>query len=104
MSRLLLGTICGIVFGVIDVAMMLPMSFEGKDKNTALIGAFVNCFVTGFVIGAARLPVPDWAAGLIMGLLLALPVVIITKSYVPILIVSAIGGTIIGFVVGKWGN
>jgi hypothetical protein len=104
MSKLLLGAICGIVFGVIDVAMMLPMSFEGKDKNTALIGAFVNCFVTGFVIGAARLALPDWATGLIFGLLVALPAAIITKSYVPILIVSAIGGTIIGFVVGRWGQ
>ena len=104
MSRLLLGTIGGIVFGLIDVAMMLPMSFEGKDKNTALIGAFVNCFVTGFVIGAARLSLPDWATGLVFGLLLALPAAIITKSYIPILIVSAIGGTMIGFVAGRWGN
>lgn len=104
MSRLLLGTICGVVFGLIDIGMMLPMSFEGKDKNTALAGAFVNCFVTGFVIGAARLPLPDWTTGLIFGLLLGLPAAIITKSYFPILIVSAIGGTMIGFVVGRWGQ
>ncbi len=104
MSRLLLGTVSGVVFGVIDVAMMLPMSFEGKDKNTALVGAFVNCFVTGFVIGAARLPLPDWAAGLILGFLIALPAAIVTKSYAPIFIVGTIGGTVIGIIVGKLGN
>jgi hypothetical protein len=104
MSRLLLGAICGLVFGAIDVALMLPMSFEGKDKTSALAAAFFSRFAVGFVIGAARLPLPDWAAGLIFGLLISLPDAIITKSYAPILISGAVGGAIIGLVVGKWGN
>ena len=102
MSRLLLGAVCGIIFGLIAVATMLPMSFP--DKTAALSGAFLNRFAIGFVIGAARLPVPDWANGLIFGLLLSLPDAIITKAYAPILIIGAIGGVVIGFVVGKWGS
>jgi hypothetical protein len=102
MSRIFLGAICGVIFGLIAVAMMLPMSFP--DKTAALTGAFLNRFAIGFVIGAARLSVPDWANGLIFGLLLSLPDAIITKVYAPILIIGAIGGIIIGFVVGKWGS
>jgi hypothetical protein len=101
MSRIILGAVCGIIFGLVAVGIMLPMSFP--DKTAALAGAFLNRFAIGFVIGAARLPVPDWANGLIFGLLLSLPDAIITKAYAPILIIGAIGGLIIGFVVGKWG-
>lgn len=102
MSRILLGLICCLVFGLIAVEIMLPMSFP--DKTAALTGAFLNRFAIGFVIGSARLPVPDWANGLIFGLLLSLPDAIITKAYAPILIIGAIGGAVIGFVVSKWGN
>lgn len=101
MSRLLLGTICGLVYGALSAASMLPLTFS--DKTAALAGAFLNRFAIGFVIGAARLPVPSWANGLIFGILLSLPDAIITKTYAPILILGAIGGLAIGLIVGKWG-
>jgi len=81
---------------------MLPLTFS--DKTAALTGAFLNRFAIGFVIGAARLPVPGWANGLIFGLLLSLPDAIITKAYAPILGLGAIGGLVIGIIVGKWGT
>ena len=102
MPRLLLGSICGLVFGVAVVLMMLPMEFA--DKRAALIGAFLNRFGVGFVIGAAKLPFPGWATGAIFGLLLSLPDAIITKAYVPIIVLGVIGGAIIGFVVNRWGT
>ncbi|HEY0003461.1 MAG TPA: hypothetical protein VGB17_01530 [Pyrinomonadaceae bacterium] len=101
MSRILLGTICGLIFGAIAVATMIPLSFA--DKTAALLGAFISRFGIGFVIGAARLPLPGWASGLIFGLLLSLPDAIITKAYAPILIMGTLGGLIIGAVVGRWG-
>lgn len=101
MSRLLLGSICGVVFGGLVVLMMLPMEFP--DKTAALAGAFLNRFGVGFVIGAARLPLPGWATGLVFGLLLSVPDAIITKAYAPIIILGVIGGAIIGFVVNRWG-
>jgi len=102
MSRLLLGSICGLVFGIAVVLMMLPMEFP--DKRAALIGAFLNRFGVGFVIGAANLPLPGWATGLIFGLLLSLPDAIITKAYIPIITLGLIGGAIIGFIVERWGT
>jgi hypothetical protein len=101
MSRLLLGAICGLVYGALSAASMIPLKFD--DKTAALAGAFLNRFAIGFVIGAARLPVPAWAQGLIFGLLLSLPDAIITKAYAPIILLGAAGGVVIGLIVGKWG-
>jgi len=101
MSRTTLGAICGVVFGAVSVATMIPLKFD--DKTAAMTGAFINRFAVGFVIGAAHLNLPPWAQGLLFGLLLSLPDAIITKAYAPILVLGAVGGIIIGFVVGKWG-
>jgi hypothetical protein len=102
MSRLWLGTICGIVYGALSAASMIPLSFS--DKRAALLGAFLNRFSIGFVIGAARLPLPGWASGLLFGILLSLADAIITKAYAPILGLGAVGGLIIGWIIGKWGS
>lgn len=90
MSRPLLGVISGVVFGCISVGMMLPMDFP--DKTAALLGAFLNRFAIGLVIGSVRLPWPGWAVGLFFGVLLSLPDAIITYAYAPILVPGAAGG------------
>ena len=102
MSRVLLGIICGVVFGAVSVGMMLPLKFE--DRKAALAGSFANRFAIGFVIGAANLPLAGWFNGLLFGLVLSLPEAIITKSWLPILVMGAIGGVVIGSVVSTWGN
>jgi len=102
MSRLVLGVVCGLVFGAIDIAIMLPMSFP--DKRAAITAAFIARFGIGFAIGAARLPWPGWLVGLVFGLLLSIPDAIITKAYAPIIGMGAIGGTVIGFLVAKFGH
>ena len=102
MSRILLGTISGLIYGVLSAASMIPLSFP--HKTAALTGAFINRFAIGFVIGAARLPMPAWAQGLVFGILLSLPDAIITTAFAPILILGAVGGTVIGIIVGKWGR
>lgn len=101
MTKLALGIICGVVFGIISVATMIPLQFT--DKKAALAGAFINRFAIGLVIGATNLRYPSWFNGLVWGILLSLPDAIITKAFVPIVAMGAIGGVIIGLVVGKWG-
>jgi len=102
MSRTLLGIICGLVFGAIDIAIMLPMSFP--DKKAAMTAAFIARFGIGFAIGAARLPWPSWAVGLCFGLLLSIPDAIITKAYAPIIGMGALGGVIVGVIIGRFGQ
>ena len=101
MSKILLGIVCGIVFGIVSVATMIPLKMP--DKRAAMAGAFVNRFGVGFVIGATNLPLPTWLSGLLFGLLLSLPDAIITKAWIPILTIGAIGGIVIGVVIGAWG-
>lgn len=102
MSRIYLGVICGLVFGGLDAAMMIPLSFP--DKRAALLGAFIARFGLGFVICNVKLPWPGWIVGLLLGVLLSLPDAIITKAMVPILVSGAIGGLIIGAIAAKFGS
>jgi hypothetical protein len=100
-SKVLLGLICGVVFGALDVALMLPMSFP--NKTIALLGAFTSRFAIGFVIGCVQLPSwPGWAVGLLFGLLISLPDAIIIQKFVPILVLGGIGGLIIGGIIHGW--
>ena len=101
MSRLALGLLCGLIFGAVDVALMLPMSFP--DKRTALLAAFASRFGIGLVIPLVQLPWPGWVVGFTFGLLLSLPDAIVTKSYAPILLSGAVGGIIIGGLTHGWG-
>ena len=98
----MLGTFCGLVYGALSAVSMLPLTFP--DKKAALLGAFINRFSIGFVIGAVTLPWPGWASGLVIGLLLSLADAIITKAYVPIMLFGAIGGTVIGWIVQRFGR
>lgn len=102
MSRISLGLLCGLIFGAVDTALMIPLSFP--DKRAAMLGAFIARFALGFVICNIRLPWPGWAVGLIIGILLSLPDAIITKATVPILVSGAIGGTIIGAIAARYGR
>jgi len=47
MSRIWLGVLCGLIYGALDVALMVPMQFT--DKRAAITGAFINRFSIGFV-------------------------------------------------------
>jgi hypothetical protein len=106
MSRLTLGLIAGIIYGALSAASMLPLQFA--DKSAALTGAFLNRFAIGLMIGAVigspqveRLGLPPWVIGLAIGLLLSAPDAIITRSYLPILALGAVGGAVIGWIVGR---
>jgi hypothetical protein len=102
MQRLYLGIVCGLLFGAIDTALMIPLSFP--DKRAAMVGAFIARFALGFVICNINLPWRGWVVGLILGILLSLPDAIITKAAIPIIASGAIGGVIIGWIASKYGR
>ena len=101
MARVPLGISLGIGFGVIDVLLMLPLSFP--DKRAALLGAFCARFALGFFVPVVTLPLPPVLTGIVVGVLTSLPDAIITKAYVPIMVTGIIFGAIAGWVVGRWG-
>ena len=109
MSRLAIGLLAGVLYGALSAASMIPLEFA--DKRAALIGAFLNRLSIGVVIGAVigapqieALRIPPWAVGLAVGLLLSAADAVITKTYAPILILGALGGAAIGWVVGRFGH
>ena len=95
MSPAVLAVFCGLGFGVLAVLLMLPMSFP--NKRSALIAAFASRFAVGFLIPLVAMPIPGYAKGALVGLLISLPDAIITRAYAPILIVGAAGGAVIGW-------
>ena len=99
MNKLLSGTIAGLVFGIIDVLLMIPLPIE--NKLTAMLASFIGRFAIGFFIAIAEIPVPLWLKGILVGLLLSLPDAIITKTYAPIIGIGIVGGLIIGLVLGR---
>ena len=100
MSRLAFGGLAGLLFGVVSVALMLPLSFP--DKRAALTGAFLNRFAIGLLIPLVALPGPGWAIGLGLGVLLSLPDAIITRALGPIVGVGALGGLLIGWLASHY--
>lgn len=109
MSRLLIGLISGVVFGALAAASMIPLQFP--DKRAALTGAFLSRLAIGILIGAAigspqlvRQNAKAWIVGLVIGLLVSAPDAVITKAYAPILGIGAVGGALIGWIVGRFGS
>jgi hypothetical protein len=100
MSRISLGLVLGLGIGVVDVLLMLPLSFP--DKRTALLGAFCARFALGFFSATVHLPWPPVVTGVLVGVFTSLPDAIITKAYVPIMVTGVLFGAIAGWIVGRW--
>ncbi len=101
MNRILLGVIFGLVFGIFDVLIMIPLKYENARKRTeAMSGAFIERFMLGFLIPNIDLGIDRSVTGLLIGLGLSVPTAIITRAYAPIIGIGALGGIIIGYLSG----
>ena len=100
MNPVVFGLIAGLLFGAIDVALMIPMDFP--DKKTALLGAFLSRFAIGFLIPLVKMPIAPVLTGGLVGLLVSLPDAVITRAYAPILGTGLVGGLIIGWAAGRF--
>ena len=100
MNKITLGIIPGLIFGIIDVLIMIPLKYENNRKRTeAMSAAFIERFMIGFLIPNVELGLHPAVTGLLLGLGLSLPSAIITRAYAPIIGMGIVGSVIIGFVV-----
>lgn len=99
MSKVKVGIIAGVIFGIVDIIPMMFMDLP--SRNVAMAGAFVNRFAIGFLIPNTTLPLAGWVKGLLIGLLLSIPDAIITSAFAPILGFGAVGGIVIGYIVER---
>jgi hypothetical protein len=103
MNRIVLGILCGIAFGVIDVLMI----FFGNhpDRTTGmLLQAFSSRFAIGLLAANVSLRVHPALAGAIVGVLISLPDAFALKSYAGILGTGLIFGAIAGWAASAWGT
>jgi hypothetical protein len=96
MSALSFGLVAGLVFGTLAIAPMFKMTFA--DKRAAISAAFIERFTIALVIALVALPWPRWGVGVLFGTLLSIPSALITKAYLPIVLLGALGGLIVGLV------
>jgi hypothetical protein len=96
MTHLTYGLVSGTVLGALAIGPMFKMTFA--DKRAAISAAFIERLGIGLVISLVSVPWPTWVTGLTFGILLSLPSALITKARVPILVIGAVGGLIIGLV------
>src|SRR3989344_8539830 len=100
MNKITLGIISGLIFGIIDVLIMIPLKYENNRKRTeAMSAAFIERFMIGFLIPNVEIGLHPVVVGAILGLGLSVPSAIITRAYAPIIGTGIVGSVIIGFVV-----
>ena len=103
MNRVILGILCGIVFGLLDTAMVV----FGKhpDKSLAMIlQAFFSRFAIGFLAANVTLRLHPAISGALVGLLISLPDAFAMKSYVGILGTGLIFGALAGWAAKTWAS
>jgi hypothetical protein len=93
MINILIALAIGVVAGIIDVVPMLIM----KLNKYACLSAFTHWVVLGIIIPFVSWGIAPWLKGLVIGELMAIPVILIVaqndkKSIPPILIMSALLG------------
>jgi len=98
MNRVLLGILCGILFGAIDASMIL-FGKNPEKSTTVLLHAFVSRFVLGILAANVTFPLHPAVSGAIVGLLISLPEAIAMKSYAGILGTGLAFGALTGLAV-----
>jgi hypothetical protein len=91
--------IAGLVFGSVSAGSMIKLAAPSpRQKREAMAAAFLERFVTGFVIGpvARGLDANGLLIGALLGLALSLPAALMARVYVPIIALGTIGGLVVG--------
>jgi len=101
MNTILIALLIGIVAGIIDI---IPMIVQKLDKY-ANASAFTHWVILGLIIPFVDWNIQPWLTGMIIGVISAIPVILMTfkydkKSMVPILAMSIILGIGIGWAGG----
>ena len=101
MNRVLLGILCGILFGAMDASMVI--FGKGPEKSaTAILQAFFSRFALGILAANVNFRLHPALSGAIVGLLISLPDAIAVKSYAGILGTGLVFGALTGLAVKLW--
>lgn len=101
--KLLASFAIGAIAGLIDIT---PGLIQGTDLSISLTG-FSFWVVMGPTIAFISLPMSDWLKGLVVASLLAIPGTILMstidpKTVVPMVVMTIVLGSLVGFLTGKY--
>lgn len=100
MKNIRIGIISGIILGILDILMILPVDLSNKEL--VLIGAFSNRFIIGLFTPTVQLNLRYWQQGAIIGFVVSiLPAVTNPAFSLMILATGTVGGIIVGAVTQK---
>ncbi len=102
-KKIIISLIIGALAGIIDV---IPGIIKKVDWHITLAG-FTFWLTLGFVIAHVSLPLDNWLKGLLIASILAIPAIILMsatnpKTVVPMIILSIVLGSLVGFLTGKY--
>jgi hypothetical protein len=104
-KKILLGIIFGIMAGIID---LIPM-FLQKLTFDANLSAFSMWVISGFFISTIELKINSVLKGILVSFLILVPCAFLIGweqpiALVPISIMTLILGSLLGFIIEKFGN
>ena len=101
MNRIILGILCGIFFGTVDV-LMTVYGHHPERTTGMLLQAFSSRFAVGFLAANVSLRMHPALAGALVGLLISLPDAFGLKAYAGILGTGLLFGALTGLATKMW--
>lgn len=103
MNRIVLGVLCGIFFGLIDVLMTRFGNHHDATK-TMLLQTFSRRFALGLLAANVSLGIHPVLSGALVGLLISLSDAFGLGSYVGVLGTGVVFGALTGLAAKMWGR
>ena len=101
MNPLLLGVLCGVVFGIADV-LMTVLGNRPDVGRSMLLQAFSSRLAIGVLGANVSLGMSQIVAGALAGLLISLPDAFALHSYIGVLGTGLVFGALSGWAAKKW--
>jgi len=100
-----LGILLGIIIGIIDV---IPMIFQNMSWS-ANLSAFFHWVILGYLISITNLKLKGWVKGLFLSILTIIPITFLVwwndhSAIIPMSISTIIFGSLLGFLIEKYGK
>ncbi len=101
--KILVALVVGVAAGLVDIT---PGLIRGVDLHITLAG-FSFWLVMGPLVAFVSLPIADWLKGLLVASLLAIPGTflmsgIAPETVVPMILVTVVLGSLVGFLTGRY--
>ena len=96
-KRVLIATICGIIFGIICMLFATSNPDAAELSTSIIITIIISRTLLGFTIGISALRIVWWLHGIILGFITSIPMALPIMDQTNIMIGTAVMGIIYGF-------